>query len=125
MTTCELTLTFEDLNLDEENHFVNNIIENQRLHNIRREIANSFRNSEFGNIIEVDENKFENAYLRPTSDFYNEESNSFRQTYLIHLPLNNGNLGYFLQQELPILFSNLREFYNVEGCARVYMYPDR
>ena len=85
-------------------------LDNNQIYVIRREIARSLENSEFGNVVELEDNKFGNTFIIPTNDEATEES--LELSYTFALPLRHGRLSFFLFQEFPRLKHFIRTLEN-------------
>lgn len=118
MANLELNIEIHNLNFEP--------IENNVLYNIRNLIARCFENSEFGRVMEVNENNFGNVFIHPETDEYYTPENSLLQTYRFPNPINriHGNISLLLLQELPLFVSQVREIYNVICDIRLHIYSN-
>lgn len=98
----------------------NSAIENGELYAIRREIALTFENSEFGRVEEIpNTNRFMNTFIRPTVDDYSIGTNDLVQLYQIDLHDHRGNLAFLLLQTIPNLHKTLETQYHTIVTTRV------
>ena len=93
-------------------------IQNHDLYAIRRQLARTFENSEFGNIIEHDD-RFMNTNANPIRDRYYTPENILIVTYSFGYPLLVGNLARLLTEGVPELQRYITEnFENIEMKLR-------
>lgn len=94
-------------------------IENDVLYQLRREVALTFENAEFGRVLEADNDRFTNVFIVPVGDNYFEPDNDLFITYTLQTPLNNGNLGALLLQSIPELMLRIRAQHNIDTRIRI------
>lgn len=98
----------------------NSAIENGEVYAIRREIALTFENSEFGRVEEIpNTDRFRNTFITPTVDDYSNASNDLVQLYQIDLNDHRGNLTFLLLQMIPNLHRTLETQYHTIVTTRV------
>ena len=80
-------------------------IENNILYELRREVARTFQNYGFGEIIEIENDKFANTFAIPVTDRYYEVEQDLFISFRIENPreINHGDLAGLLLHGIPDL----------------------
>ena len=95
------------------------VISNDMFYAIRRVVALTFENSEFGRVVEADNDRFSNMFIIPFRDEYYIPENDIVISYSLTTPLEHGNLGVLLLQSIPQLIQRLNTQYNLETRIRI------
>ncbi len=80
-----------------------NLIPNQTLFELRREIARIMRDCEFGDIVEITPETFSNTFAHPNIDQFFPVENELHISYHWIFPLQHGNLMRIIYEEVPEL----------------------
>ena len=83
-------------------------LNNDTIYAIRRRVAQMFEDSEFGLVLETDDDKFVNTFAVPMTDEYYTPENQLFISFHFAFPFHHGNPGTLLLQNIPRLFDWLR-----------------
>lgn len=81
----------------------NSPMSNSTLFSLRREVARTLRNSEFGEVRELPNRRFRNTFAKPVIDVYDPIENELYISYYFIFPLHHGSIPAFQDIHVPIL----------------------
>lgn len=91
----DITLSFSFISRNPDGE-----LENHDIYAIRRAVARAMEFSEFGRVLELQDDKFANIFARPVIDEYNRNHELYI-SYLFPFPPLHGNIAFLIMQGFP------------------------